>query len=94
MLHLGFLGQVLVDPLHAQHHIGRLQQFLLIGGGQERQGRSDEVDQAAGIFDIECNGLQLVGKGRRGGDDLLELGNDVPLQSFQFSALARIDPGK
>ena len=90
LLDFGFLGQMLVDALHAQHHVGRFQQFLLVGGGQERQRGSNEVDQAPGIFNIERDGLQLVGEGRRSGDDLLELGNHIPLQRFQFGALARI----
>ena len=90
LLDFGFLGQMLVDALHAQHHVGRFQQFLLIGGGQERQRRGNEVDQAARIFDIQRNGLELVGEGRRSGDDLLELRDDIPLQRFQFRALARI----
>ncbi len=90
LLDFGFLGQMLVDALHAQHHVGRLQQFLLVGGGQERQRGSNEIDQAPGIFNIERDGLQLVGKGRRGGDDLLELRDHIPLQRFQLGALARI----
>ena len=90
LLDFGFLGQMLVDALHAQHHIGRFQQFLLVGGRQERQRGSDEVDQASGIFDIQRDGLQLVGERGRGGDDLLELGNHIPLQRFQLGALARI----
>ena len=81
---------MLVDTLHAQHHIGRFQQFLLIGGGQERQRRSNEVDQAPWIFNIQRDGLQLVGKSRRSSDDLLKLGNDIALQRFQLGALARI----
>ena len=37
LLDFGFLGQMLVDALHAQHDVRRLQQFLFVGGGQERQ---------------------------------------------------------
>ena len=94
LLHLGFLGQVLVDALHAQQHIRGFQQFLLIGSGQERQRGSNEIDQAARIFDIERDGLQFVGKCRRGGDDLLKLRNHIPLQRFQLRAFARIDLGQ
>jgi hypothetical protein len=90
LLDFGFLGQMLVDALHAQHHVGRFQQFLLIGGGQERQRGSNEIDQAPGIFNIQRDGLQLVGKCGRGGDDLLELRDHIPLQRFQLGALARI----
>ncbi len=82
---------MLVDALHAQHDVGRLEQFLLIGRGQERQRRRDEVDQAARIFDVERNGLQLIGEGGRGGDDLLELRHHVALQCFELRALAWID---
>ncbi len=81
---------MLVDAFHAQHHVRRFQQFLLVSGGQERQRGSNEVDQAPGIFNVERDGLQLVGECRRSGDDLLELGNHIPLQRLQFGALARI----
>ena len=90
LLDFRFLGQMLVDALHAQHHVGCFQQFLLVGGGQKGQGRSNEIDQAAWIFDIQRNGLELVGKGRRGGDDLLELRDHVALQRFQLGAFTWI----
>ncbi len=68
-------------------HVGRFEQLLLVGGGQKRQRRGDEVDQPAGLLDIHGDGLQLVGERRRRGDDLLKFRQDIALQRLDLGAL-------
>ena len=82
LLDFDFLGQVSVDELQARGDAGGFKQLLLVVGGQERQRRGDEIDQAAGLFDVRGDGAQFVGKCRRLGDDLLELADDDADQGF------------
>ena len=75
---------MLVDALHAGVDVGGLEQLLLVGGGEEGQRGGDEVGQAAGIVDVDGDGLQVVGEGGRGGDDLLELADHVALHGLDL----------
>ena len=83
LLHFNFFRQMLVDPLEAQRHIRRLQQFLLVAGREEGQGRRDKVHQPARLVDIHGDRLQLVRQRRRGSHNLLELRHHIALQRFQ-----------
>ncbi len=77
---------MLVDALQADGDVGRFEQFLLVVRGEEGQGGGDEVRQAAGLFDVDRDGLQVVGECGRAGDDLLELADDVALQGLELRA--------
>ena len=82
LLDFDLLGEVLVELLETRDDRRRVEQLLLVVGGQKRQRRGNEVDQPAGILDVGGNGPQFVGEGRRFGDDLLELVDDVAHQRF------------
>ena len=86
LLNFEFLRKMFVDLLQPQLNVGDLQDLLLVRRGERGQGRGDEVHQPAGLFDIDCDRLQLVGKGRRAGNDLLEQSQNVALQRFDFRA--------
>ena len=90
LLHLDFLGQMLVEQFEAGVDARSLEQFLLLVRGQERQRGGDEVHQAAGLVDIGGDGPQFVGKGRRLGDDLLELRNHDAHQGFDIGRRLRL----
>ena len=65
LLHLQLLRQVLVDALQPRGNVRRLQQLLLVGGGQERQRRGDKVRQPPRLLDVDRDGLQIVRERRR-----------------------------
>ena len=91
LLHLDLLGQVLVQQLQPLHDARRLQQLLLVVGGQEGQRGGDKVHQPARLLDVRRNGPQLVGERRRLGDNLLELRDDVAHQRLEAGAGRRLD---
>ena len=91
LLNFQFLGQMLVDFFQTHTNVGRLERLLLVGGGERRQRRGDEVHQASRLFDVHGDGRKLVGKGRRTGHDLLEQGQYIALQRFNLRILGRND---
>ena len=86
LLDFQLLGQVLVDLLQPDTNVGRLQHVLLVAGGERRQGRSDEINHAAGIVDVSGHRRKLVRQRGRAGDDLLEQRQHVALQRFDLGA--------
>ena len=93
LLDFQFLGQVLVDLLQPNLHVGRLQHVLLVARRQRRQRGGDEVDHAAGIVDVSCDRGQLIRQGRRAGHDLLEQRQHIALQRFDLGVLGSRDFG-
>ena len=57
LLDLEFLGKVLIDPLQARRYFWHFEQFLLVGGRQERQTRRDEVREPARLVYIDRDRL-------------------------------------
>ena len=90
LLHLDLLGQMLVQQLQPRRDAGRLQQLLLVVGGQEGQRGGDKIHQPARLLDVGGNRPQLVGERRRLGDDLLELRDHVAHQRFNARAVAGV----
>ena len=82
---------MLVELLETRDDRRGVEQLLLIVGGQKRQRRGNEVDEPAGILNIGGNGAEFVGQGRRFGDDLLKLIDDVAHQSFDAGVGFRLD---
>ena len=82
LLHLDLLGQVLVQELQPGSDVGRLQQLLLVVGGQEGKRRGYKINQAAGFLDVGGNGPQLVGERLGFRDNLLKLRDHVAHQRF------------
>ena len=67
---------------------GRLQQLLLVVGGQKGQRGGDKIHQAARLFDIRGNRPQLIGERLRFADNLLELADDIAHQRFRAGVVA------
>ncbi len=99
LLHLDLLGQMLIQQLQSGSDAGRLQQLLLVVGGQEGQRGGHKIHQAAGFLDIRGDGPQFIGERLRIVDDLLELADHVAHQSFRagrrlrFHVLQRLHLG-
>ena len=89
LLDLELLGKVLVDALQARGDVGRFEQLLLVGGGEERERRGNKVNEAPRILDVHGDRLQLIRQSRRGRDDLLKLRKNVALQRLDFGAWLR-----
>ena len=68
--------------------LGRLQQLLLVVGGQEGQRRGHKIHQPARLLDVGGNRPQLVGERRRLGDNLLELRQSRCAPAPQRSSVA------
>jgi hypothetical protein len=60
LLHFDLLGQVAVQELQPGCDARRLQQLLLVVGGQERQRRSHKVHQPVRLLDVGRNRPQFV----------------------------------
>ena len=66
----------------------RFEKILLVAGGKKRQRGGTKSTRPARLFDVGGDGAQLVGEGRRLGDDLLELGDDVADQGLELGPAA------
>ena len=88
-LNLDFLREVLVDALQALQDVGGLEQFLPVRGSEEGQRGGDKVRKARAILDLGGNGLKLVRKGRRGGNDAPKIRDDVLLQGHKLKPRGR-----
>ncbi len=89
LLHLQLFRQMLVNLLQAHSNIGRLERVLLIGGGERRQRRGNEIDQAARLLDVHRHGGKLIRECRRPRNNLLKQGQHVTLQGFYLRPFRR-----
>ena len=87
LLDFHFLRQVLVDLVEADLDVGSFENFLLVACGKRWQGAGYEIHQPARLFDVRCDGCQLVAQGWRAGHDLLKQRKHVALQRLQFWSL-------
>ncbi len=90
LLDFDLLGEMRVHEFQPGGDAGRLEQLLLVFGGEERQRGCDEINQAAGLFDIGGDGAEFVGERWRFGDDLLELADHDAHQSFDAGVALRL----
>src|ERR1700683_371164 len=84
---------MLVDFFEAGADVESLERVLLIGRGELRHRRGNEIHQAARFVDVQGYGGKLVGKRGRTGDDLLEQRQHVALEGFDFGTVGRCGLG-
>ena len=89
LLDFEFLRQMLVDFFQPHADVGGFERVLLVGGRKRRQRRSDEIHQPARLVDVHGDGRQFIRQRRRARHDLLEQGQHVALQRFDFRVLGR-----
>ncbi len=91
LLDLDLLGEMAVQLFEPRLDVGSLEQFLPLGRCEERQAGGDEVGEPRRFLDIDGDGLQVVRQGRRRGDDLAELADDIALQGLELGRIRRDD---
>ena len=89
LLNFQFLRQMLIDLLQPHPHVGGFQRVLLVGRRERRQRGGDEIHQAARLIDVHGHRRKLVRQSGRTRHDLLEQGQDIALQGFDFGAFRR-----
>ncbi len=89
-----FLGQFGIQILQALPDGDLLQDQLLGNDRKVRKVGSDVVGHPAGLFDIDDDGLKIIGQLRRQLDDLLKLTQDRTPQRLKVDAKLRLLPSR
>ena len=82
--HFELFGKFANQRLQAPPHARRLNQFLSQECGKRWERAGDEIRQPAGVVDVHCRRLQIVGKLRRVAHHVAEEFLRIPFQRFKL----------